>query len=502
MSLISKDVRGDEGIQVWLKNMGKGTLNYTMQFGKTFIGIKVAQRAFLRNPLVRIVILTPSEVIRDIWKRYIALYLDANTHIEIITRNAMLNRNEIECEILIIDEIHKFLTDAAFEGITRIKNKYILGLTGTPPLPKTPERKRLDLICPIIDTISEQEAVDNGWITPFEEYNYVIQFTEADKEKYIKLTEPIAETLQLFKGTANELNRLFKCQMFKSDYIVIDACFRGINHPFMVGVRFPPNDIRTVLANVKGWRMDLELIDDYNKQLNEYWNPAFLEVRAKAFDRQIRARNNMMITHSLKLTVVDEIVLKFFRPTIIFNESTDFADAVCASINRLGKASIPICTVYHSNIESRFIKDDTGDYIRYSTGERAGEPKKFGKTFLLKDTIDGMTTGRYTCLSTSKAMEVGLSISNIEIVINTGGTTDPNTYKQRTARGKTVDIYNKDKKTLIVNIVFDNFYQEIPTPEGGIATKLIKSRDLTKLVERQGEFTTAKWVTSIDEIVI
>jgi superfamily II DNA or RNA helicase len=498
---MTKDERGDIGINVWLKHNGRGTLNYTMQFGKTFVGIKVGQRAIIRNANVKVIILTPSEVVHTIWFRYIALYISTTTNVRIVTKNSMMNMNDLECDILIIDEIHKFLTDNCFEALTRIKFKFILGLTGTPPT-KGVELTRLNLICPVIDIISEQEAVDNGWITPFEEFNYVIQFPEKDKERYISLSEPISETLSLFKGLANDINKYFKAALFKSDYSVIDACYRGVEHPFMKGIRFPPSDIRVIVSSIKGWRMDLELTNEYNIQLNEYWNPLAVELRTKMFDKQIRLRNTLMITHPLKLEKVNEVVLKFPRPTIIFNESTDFADAVCNSINKLGIASIPICTVYHSNIEGRFIKDDRGDYIIYKSGAKAGEPKKFGKTFLLADTIDGMTTGRYTCLSTSKALEIGLSISNIENVINTGGTTNPNTYKQRAARGKTVDIYNPNKKTLIVNVVFDNFIRDTIDENGNVTSKLIKSRDLTKLIERQGEFSDAKWVTSIDEISI
>jgi superfamily II DNA or RNA helicase len=501
---MTKDERGDQGIYCWKRNNFIGTLWYTMQFGKTFVGIKAINKILFRNPTAIIYILVPSVIIQKNWKRYLESYVKDQSTIKIITRSQLIDGLDINPDILIIDEIHKFTSEASYAALLKIRCKYILGLTGTYPGGK--DKILLDRFCPVIDKISSEEAITNGWITPFIEYNYTIDFPLKDKIRYMKFSEPISETLTLFKGTAKDFNTYSHSELFKTDYQVIDACFRGITAKDNMGrpLRLNASDIRIVIASLRGWNQFMDITTAYGKQTNDYWNPNAIEDRVKTFTNQVRRRNNLMITHPLKLEKINEIVLKFFKPTIIFNESTDFADAVCASINRLGKESIPICTVYHSNIPSRFLRDVNGDIIMYKSGARAGEPKMFGKQTLKEDAINGFETGRYTCLSTSKALDEGLSIPNIQIVITTGGTTNPLVYQQRTARGKTVDIYNPNKETLIVNIVFDNFYD--PTIDDSLPsgtnepTKLIKSRDLSKLIERQVQSNDINWVTNIDEI--
>jgi len=506
---MNKDERGDIGLNVWLKAGGRGTLDYTMQFGKTFVGIKLCKRALARNPESKILILTHSQVSSRNWFKYREQYLDEKANILIMTKNSLINLIEEvqsgnaildEYAITIIDEIHKFTTHSAYDALLHVNTKYLLGLTGTYPAGE--DKKKLDRIAPVVDKITEQEALENGWIAPYREYNLTIEFPDEDKARYIKLTEPIAETLQIFKGTARLMNHYMNAQVFKSDYNVIDSCFRGIStfDRFNKIIRLLPNDIRNLLAFLKGWKQDMELINDLAIQINSIWNPIAIESRARSFDGHIRSRNKLMIMNPLKLQYVTDIVKKFMKPTIIFNEATDFADAVCNAINRLGTESIPICTVYHSNVESRYLRDDRGELIRYKTGERAGQPKLFGKKTLLEDTIDGFISGRYLCISTAKAMDESLSVPNIELVITTGGTTNPITYKQRSGRGKTVNIYNMDKNTIIINIVFDDFIKDVVDDEGHVHCERIRSRDLTKLVERQGESSIAEWVTTIDEI--
>lgn len=502
----TKDKRGDLGIQLWLKNRASGTLNYAMRFGKTFVGIKVCENSLLKNSDIKIIILTPSEVVSSTWDGYVKYYLDASANITIMTRSKMIDtitkQIELSCDLLIVDEIHKFTTDAAYQSLIKIKQRFILGLTGT--YPSGEAGRMLSKIAPVVDTITEQEALDNNWIAPYEEFNLVIEFPDKDKELYAKLTEPIAETLQLFRGTANDLNRFMKSKVFKTDYNVIDACFRGISTYDIYGkiIRFDALSVRSLLAHLKGWNHQLDLTSTLNKQIDDNWSPQIIDSRARAFDKQIRLRNNLMIMHPLKLKMVSQIIDRTRKPTIVFNEATDFADMVCDKVNKLGDINSPICTVYHSNIESRFLRDESGHYITYKTGNKVGEPKVFGKTSLKADAIDGMMSGRYLCISTARALDEGLSIPNIELVITTGGTTNPIQYKQRSARGKTVNLYNPDKKAMIINIVFDDFYENKQNEEGETVLKRIKSRDLTKLVERQGINNDVKWVHTIDEILL
>jgi len=131
--------------------------------------------------------------------------------------------------------------------------------------------------------------------------------------------------------------------------------------------------------------------------------------------------------------------------------------------------------------------------LRYKGGKRAGEVKLFGKDVLRKSIIQNMKNGELLFLATARALDEGLDIPNLEMVITTAGTANPIQYTQRNARGKTVDIYNPDKVTKIINLYFDDFYDE----EGN----LNKSRDKTKLLYRQQEANSeVKYIKDILDI--
>jgi hypothetical protein len=82
---------------------------------------------------------------------------------------------------------------------------------------------------------------------------------------------------------------------------------------------------------------------------------------------------------------------------------------------------------------------------------------KFGKTMtesvdkIKEETIQGMITGKYKYLVTAKALDEGLTIPNLELVIITFGSNNPIQQGQRSARGSTIDVLNDKKQTKIFN---------------------------------------------------
>ena len=62
--------------------------------------------------------------------------------------------------------------------------------------------------------------------------------------------------------------------------------------------------------------------------LEEHWNPITIEQRARQFNDIVRKRGEIINNNVVKLKAVTEIWNKFKLTTIIFNESTDFADVI------------------------------------------------------------------------------------------------------------------------------------------------------------------------------
>ena len=93
---------------------------------------------------------------------------DLYFNIEVQVINTVI-KHEWSCDMLIIDEIHVSGADQMSQVFDKVKYKLILGLTAT--------FERLDgkhyLIekyCPVVDAVSTIEAIANGWVSEFKEY--------------------------------------------------------------------------------------------------------------------------------------------------------------------------------------------------------------------------------------------------------------------------------------------------------------------------------------------
>ena len=390
----------------------------------------------------------------------------------------------VSYDLAIIDEIHKFLTDTRYTYLLMLRDrvKFWLALIGI--IPPEKERDMIVGLAPIIDEITAEEAVRNNWIAPSIQYNLKLEFTDVDKIKYIKYSHMIGETLDLFRGSHLKV-KYDNRPIFESDFDLIYACYTGkkLPHGYIEGKLF-----REMIAKQMGWSIDLDLTTEYGKQRDKYWNPNNIYDRTKAFQSIIRNRNELISNNDVKLKAVIDIVTKYDVPTIIFNENIDFVTQIADS---LGVNAI----AYHSRIESRPIWDDiNNDWVRYKSGDKAGEPKKFGKDTIKSETIQGMISGKYKYLVTAKALDEGLTIPNLELVIITSGSTNPIQQGQRSARGLTIDDNNPTKQTKIFNLYFDDIL--IKGDNEGIT--IIKSRDKQKLIDRQVE--TAIELLNLDEI--
>lgn len=474
----SKTLRQEESIQKWRNAKGIGTLLLCPRFGKTRIGVTIVNRAITNNSNIKILILTPSDYITRLWKSQFNEDLDICIYsIDYYTKNFDKNR---VFDLVIVDEIHKFLTDIRYNILLELKSraKWWLSLLGLMPHEKN--RDMIIAVAPVIDEITQEEAIYKGWISPFIEYNVKLELSDIDKTRYIKFTNIIKETLTIFDGVHNRI-QINGVKVFDSDFDLIYACYSGkrLPHNFIEGRTF-----RLMTAEVMGWYPSIDITTDYGKQRNEYWNPNAIYERCKNFTGIIKFRNEILANNDIKLNAIKDLIDKYPIPTIIFNESIDFVTKIA---NILGKDAI----AYHSKIESRPIwNEDINDWIRYKTGDKKGEPKVFGKDTIRDETIKGIISGKYKYLITAKALDEGLTIPNLEQVIITAGSTNPIQQGQRIGRGLTIDNNNSSKQTKIFNLYFDDIILDNNT--------IIKSRDKTKLLERQSK--NAIEITMFDEI--
>jgi superfamily II DNA or RNA helicase len=501
---LSKHNRATIALNKWKANRGVGTLCHVTGFGKTREGLLLAKQVLTKYPDDYVLITIPSVTVDKVWHNAIENadndeYLEftdiQKEHIEIVSVTSLLNDTPTRnYKLLIVDEIHKFTTPERYTIFDKLSYTSILGLTGTYPIGI--KKAMLDKYCPIVDTIYEQEALTNGWISEFIEYNIACELTDEDKIRYDKFTVLISETLNLFKGLSKHIIKQDGEPLFKDDYNVIQSCKSGLKTKDVLGkpLYIPAKHIRQTIAIYREWTPTLDITTEFGKERDDYWNPENIKVRVTNFTDFVRHRNDIIINNKVKLNKVLDIINAFPNKTICFNESTDFADDIATALN--DNAHRQIATVYHSNITSRPIWDDRlDDYFRYGkSSAKKGQVKLFGKDTLKSVAIQGLIDNTFKVLCTAKALDEGLDIPTIEQVITTAGTANPIQYEQRKGRGLRLDIYNPNKVTKIFNLYFEDFIN----PRGEIT----KSRDKQKLIAKQRERSSnVVWITELSEIL-
>lgn len=484
--------RQQKAVYNWLKETNaRGGLVMPTGFGKTMIG-KIALDRYFHSTVIEAtdaIITVTSPALIENWGKMLK-DTDYGHKVNIITRSQYFNDQRLRmCGLHIIDEVHEFYEDASFSIIDGyyVQSRFTLWLSATPEDPRGRHRKLYSLY-PIADIVTEQEALANRWISKFIEYNLGVSLDNIDI--YKEVVDP--ETKETKSLTRAEYYR------FLSDHIALLSAKFG-NHGLDLAKKilnghegidektgkFFKHDgmaYATMWAKNMGWCSDLDYNNEEERKIHEQWNPKIVMGYATNLFKYIRLRKLMLYDAIEKIEPAVSVINKFSnRKFITFSQSTKFADMLCGAINASNNKEI--CTIYHSNIKSRPLKDGNGNYYVYKTGKKKGEPKLFSPAKLKEFAIEALRIGLVRGIATASALDKGFDVNDISLAVTCSGTSNYNQQIQRTGRAKRVDMYNPDEIVIIVNIFIKD------------------TKDYDWLRERQKKSTARiKWVGSVEEI--
>lgn len=457
--MITRNSRQAQCITTTIDNDFNGILDLSVRFGKTRVGVAIANAYMFKNPGKSVVVIVPSIAVKLMWEKEVEEQKSEN-HITIATSYQTLSINGyLRIGLLIVDECHKFISSETYRLINGDIVKYdkIIMLTGT--LPHKDLLYKLTSIVPIIDTITEKEAIANNWVSNYVEYNIALELTDNEKERYVKYTKDMSLLFAKYKSVYKFITYA-NAQLFDNEFTLLYSITRGFNNKIIGYIH--SDLIKQAISN----KMNC------NSDTNALWSIDVITNDGKLFTKSVNNRNTIMAASNLKLKAVLYILNKLKLKTVIFSESVGLADRIADEYNKL----FPNKAIsYHSKIESKPLIDyNTGDFYRYKGGLKAGEPKVFSKDKQLEYIIAAFDAGFIDVISAVKALDEGITIPGVESIITTSGSMNPIQYDQRTARGKTY--VNEDKVAKIYNIFFDDFNLD------GI---MYNSRDREKLMSRQ-----------------
>lgn len=191
--MTSRDEKQEECRKKWIKNKCIGTLVQPTGCGKTITALKCLKSVLSKYTTLKVLIVVPTDNLKIQWQSQLDNWdLLFNSNVEII--NTVIKHNW-DIDILVLDEIHRYASNCFQEVFNKVKYKYILGLTAT--LERLDGKHVLiEKYCPVIDEILQQEALINNWISPFTEYQVLLDVD--DISYYKKLNGEFVPHLEFF----------------------------------------------------------------------------------------------------------------------------------------------------------------------------------------------------------------------------------------------------------------------------------------------------------------
>jgi superfamily II DNA or RNA helicase len=177
---MTRTERQQEAVRNWIKAKGKGTIVMPTGTGKTFTSILGIKALLKKYPSLRILVVVPTTALKEQWIEKLNEH-DIVFNVEVQVINTIIKHQWI-CDMLIIDEIHRTGSEQFSQIFNCVKYKLIMGLTATFDRLDGKERF-ISKYCPIVDEVTQLEALVNGWISEYKEYLVLLDVDDIDTYK-------------------------------------------------------------------------------------------------------------------------------------------------------------------------------------------------------------------------------------------------------------------------------------------------------------------------------
>ena len=459
----------------WLENLYKGTIVACTGFGKTRIAMHIIRLLKRNKPERSVVIVVPSHQLKQQWEKGLKkLSLDNNVHVWIV--NTLINQSKIECDLLILDEVHRIPAPTFSKTFKVVSYKFILGLTAT--LRRSDgKHKVIEKKAPVLERIPLREARKNGWVSNYRHYNLYVEMSEDTKLNYVNKTKLFGKAMDKF---GRDFNYMKDCTNLK---------------PYKREGRWQPPPV-VELAKSLGWRGNHigSAFDNirYNKtaprgQKRSIWgndehtySPKRLNTWAIIGMQAIRDIKSLIYNSPEKVEAGIELLSKLKKRTITFSQITETADKI--------KEALPRETVvYHSDIQPEIritlvekeykTKKGLEKFFSKKESKEWTKKEKYGKFYAQKyenkkipaskikeEAIHKiLNTKTVRIIATGKALNEGFDAPEISMAVIFSRTTSDLDETQRIGRAVRTHTFDdgQEKESIIVDIILKNTKDEI-----------------------------------------
>ena len=283
-----RDIRQHQCIEKWVHNKCKGCIEGCTGFGKTRVALNAISMIHKKYPNLRILVVVPTDLLQRQWRAQLEeRMLSEVTDVEVI--NTVI-KHEWNCSILVLDEIHRYAADSFKQLFTKVKYHYILGLTATFSR-LDGKHELISKYCPIIDVIPLAEALVKGWVSPYTEYEVIIDVPD----------------IEVYDQYQREFNEHF--EFFNWDFNLIMS---------MTGPR--------------GYINQIKYRDELCENKDESYKKNILKAiknHVAGFMRCLQARKKFINNHPKKLEITRKIIeARYNKKIITFSNNVKMAESI------------------------------------------------------------------------------------------------------------------------------------------------------------------------------
>lgn len=214
------------------------------------------------------------------------------------------------------------------------------------------DNAKLNRICPTLDAFKQAEIDQLRVTRPVEEMLVGVDISEYSEDMKLLdyYDEFISKTINIF-----------------GSFDIVQQARVGNKQ-----LNISAQQICTQIAKENGWNEHLDMSIEYNRQIDDLYNPINLRDRAIMVYEVIRNRANLLSDHTAKLHKILEIVNEHpDEKILIINKRGEFANLVTEYINN--NSDKPICGNYHDKVDPIPAVDIEGNPLYYKSGKNKGE---------------------------------------------------------------------------------------------------------------------------------
>lgn len=286
---VDRTTRQEECRRKWIQNKCCGTIVAATGFGKTRIGLNCAETIIRHYSKFKILVVVPTDTLQKQWiKQLDERGLGFNCDVMVINTAVKQQR---QYHMIILDEVHRYASDVFSLVFKQVGYKYILGLTAT--------FERLDgkeillqKYAPVIDKITLEDSLLNGWVSPYIEYEVLIDVD--DIAQYEEMNREFTEHFEFFNYDFNLAMEMVGKDGWKNRQALRD---RMCPQEASASVR------KQMLSNITYHAMGfMRVIQSRKKFINEH--PKKIELARKIIEAR---KDKKIVTFSKKVDVAEQI---------------------------------------------------------------------------------------------------------------------------------------------------------------------------------------------------